>query len=130
MQTILLVEDTPANLVARSLILRCFGYTVLEADSRGDAWRACHEHKGPVHLILMMADLDDDSAIEFVTRLQLLHPQICALFLSAESSPEFADKQRIPCEYALLQTPFRADALADAIMGLLGANTKAVSSVA
>jgi len=130
MQTILLVEDTPANLVARSLILRCFGYTVLEADSRGDAWRACHEHQGPVHLILMMADLDDDSAIEFVTRLQLLHPQICALFLSAESSPEFADKQRIPCEYALLQTPFRADALADTIMGLLGANTKAVSSVA
>jgi CheY-like chemotaxis protein len=130
MQTILLVEDTPANLVARSLILRCFGYTVLEADSRGDAWRACHEHQGPVHLILMMADLDDDSAIEFVTRLQLLHPQICALFLSAESSPEFADKQRIPCEYAPLQTPFRADALADAIMGLLGANTKAVSSVA
>ena len=130
MQTILLVEDTPANLVARSLILRCFGYTVLEADSRGDAWRACHEHQGPVHLILMMADLDDDSAIEFVTRLQLLHPQICALFLSAESSPEFADKQRIPCEYALLQTPFRADALADAIMGLLGANTKAISSVA
>ena len=129
MQTILLVEDTPANLVARSLILRCFGYTVLEADSRGDAWRACHEHQGPVHLILMKADLDDDGALEFITRLQLLHPQMCALFLSAES-PEFSDKQHIPCEYALLQTPFRSDALADAITGLLGAKTRAVSSVA
>ena len=130
MQTILLVEDAPATLIARSLILRCFGYTVLEANSRGEAWRACHEHQGPIHLTLMKADLGDDSAIEFVTRLQLLHPQICALFLSAESSPEFADKQRIPCEYALLQTPFRADALADAIRGLLGANTRAVSSLA
>jgi hypothetical protein len=29
MQTILLIEDAPASLVARSLILRCFGYTVL-----------------------------------------------------------------------------------------------------
>jgi DNA-binding NtrC family response regulator len=130
MQTVLLVENDAATLVARSLILRCFGYTVLEADSRGDAWRACHEHQGPVHLILTKADLDDDSAIEFITRLQLLHPQVCALFVSAESSHEFSGKQRIPCEYALLQTPFRADALADAIRGLLGANTRAVSFVA
>ena len=60
MQTILLVEDAPATLVACSLILRCFGYTVLEADSRGDAWRACHEQQGPIHLILMKVDLDDD----------------------------------------------------------------------
>ena len=130
MQTILLVENDAATLVARSLILHCFGYAVLEAGSPGEAWRACHEHQGTVHLIVTKADLDDDGAIEFITRLQLLHPQMCALLLSAESSPEFPDQPRIPCEYALLQTPFRADALADAIMGLLGANTKAVSSVA
>ena len=128
MQTILLVEDAPATLVACSLILRCFGYTVLEADSRGDAWRACHEQQGPIHLILMKVDLDDESAIEFVTRLQLLYPQICALFVSDESAPEFRDQQLIPCEYAFLQRPFRADALADAIRGLLdGAKTRAVS---
>jgi len=130
METILLIENDPATLVARSLVLRCFGYTILEASSRGEAWLACHEHQGPIHLILMKADLDDDSAIEFITRLQLLHPQMCALFLSAESSPEFPDQQRILCEHALLQTPFRADALADAIRGLLAANTRAVSSVA
>jgi len=130
MQTVLLVENDAATLVARSLVLRCFGYAVLEADSRGDAWRACHEHQGPIHLILMSADLDDHSAIEFVTRLRLLHPQMYALLLSAESSPEFPDQQRIPSEYALLQTPFRAEALADAISGLVGANTSAVSSVA
>ena len=130
MKTVLLVENDAATLVARSLILRCFGYTVLEADSRNDAWRACHEHQGRIHLILMKSDLVDDSAIEFITRRQLLHPQMCALFLSAESSPEFPDQQRILCEYALLQTPFRADALADVIRGLLGANTRAVSSVA
>jgi hypothetical protein len=79
---------------------------------------------------LMKADLVDDSASGLITRLQLLHPQMCALFLSAKSSPEFPDQPRILCEYALLQSPFRADALADAIRGLLGANTRAVSSVA
>ena len=35
MQTVLLVENDPAKLVARSLILRCFAYKVLEAGSRG-----------------------------------------------------------------------------------------------
>ena len=35
MDTILLIENDPTNLVARSLILRSFGYTVLEADRRG-----------------------------------------------------------------------------------------------
>ena len=128
MQTVLLVEDAPATLIAWSLILRCFGYTVVEAGSRDDAWRACHEHQGPIHLILMRVDLDEDSAIEFVTRLQLLYPQMRAVLVSDESAPEFHDQQLIPCAYAFLQRPFRADALADAIRGLLGgAKTKAVS---
>ena len=127
MQTILLIENAPAILVARSLILRCFGYTVLEAGSRREAWRVCRQHKGPIHLILMQAGLDDGRSNEFVTRLKLLHPQICALFIVGELSREFSD---MPCEYVLLQTPFRADALAFAIRGLLDRTTTlAVSSL-
>ena len=33
MPTVLLIESEPANLIALGLILRSFGYTVLEADS-------------------------------------------------------------------------------------------------
>ena len=80
MRTILLVETDPATLLALSLVLRCYGYTVLEATSRGEAWRLCHGHEGPIHLILTKA-IPGGSSGEFVARLQILYPQVCALFL-------------------------------------------------
>ncbi len=55
METILLIENDAATLVARSLILRCFGYTVLEADSRGEAWSVCGGHQGTIRLTMMEA---------------------------------------------------------------------------
>jgi CheY-like chemotaxis protein len=120
METVLLIENDPATLVAQSLILRSFGYTVLEAADRGEAWRVCHEHHGQVHVVMMNAILDNDSTSEFVTRLQLVCPQIRAL-LTSDASAELAV---MPCEYVLLQNPFRVDALADAVKALLGEPTR------
>ncbi len=128
MQTILLIENDPANLIAQSLILRCFGYTVLEATSRGEVWRVCHEHQGPIHLVLMKAILDG-SFREFIARLQCLYPEIRVLFVSDATSAELADREPMPCQHTVLQKPFRPEGLADAIRGLLdGPKTRAVSS--
>ena len=129
MQTILLIENDPASLIARSLILHGFGYAVLEAGSRGEAWSVCSEHSGTISLIMMETSLDHDSACEFFTRLQLVHPKIRALLLTDASSARMAEKFAMPCECSFLQRPFRADALADAIRGLLdGSRTRAVTS--
>jgi DNA-binding NtrC family response regulator len=129
MRTILLIESDPAALVAQSLVLHCLGYTVLEVGSRGEAWRVCVEHGGTIHLLLTEAVLDKGSSIEFVSRLQLMYPRICALFLSDESSVELADRQCMPCEYAFLRKPFRANALANTIRKLLdGPKQRAVSA--
>src|SRR5438128_3733666 len=129
MDTILLIENDPTNLLARSLVLRCFGYTVLEASDRGEAWSYCREHSGAIRLIMMEVILNPDSAYEFLTRLQLVHPQIRALLLTDASSARMAEKFAMPCECSFLQRPFRADTLADAIRGLLdGPRTRAVTS--
>ena len=129
MDTILLIENDPTNLLARSLVLRCFGYAVLEADSRGEAWSVCGRHEGTIRLIMMETSLDHDSAYEFFTRLQLVHPQIRALLLTDASAARMAEKFAMPCECYFLQRPFRADALADAIKGLLdGPKARAVSA--
>ena len=126
MQTILLIECDPTNLVALSLVLRCFGYTVLETDSPADVWHAWYEHRGPIDMVLMKAS-PDGSTSEFITRLQLLCPQIRALFISDASSAELPD---MPCEYTVLHKPFRPDALAETISGLLhGTMTRAVPSL-
>jgi len=130
MQTILLIENDPATLVARSLILRCFGYTILEADSRGAAWSVCGEHSGPIRLIMMENSLDHDIVYEFFTRFQLVHPQIRALLLTDASSARRAEKFAMPCECSFLQKPFQADALAGSIRALLDSPKKrAVSSL-
>lgn len=119
METILLIEGDPANLIALSLILRCFGYTVLEAVNRGEAWRACCEYHGPVHLVMMKAVLNDHNFDEFIARLQLVCPRICALLVTDASPVELADKQCLSCERAFLQKPFQAGTLADTIRRLL-----------
>src|SRR6266446_5951243 len=97
MQTILLIENDPASLIARSLILRCFGYTILEAGSRGEAWSVCGEHSGTIRLIVMETSLDPDGAYKFFTRLQLVHPRISALLLTDASSARMAEKFAMPC---------------------------------
>jgi two-component system cell cycle sensor histidine kinase/response regulator CckA len=119
MQTVLLVDHDPAKLVARSLILRCFGYTLLEAASRGEAWRVCHNHCGPIDLIITSATAGNFTSSQFVSRLQLLYPQIRALFISDASSAELGVQQNMRGEYAFLQEPLRVDVLADTIKGLL-----------
>jgi two-component system cell cycle sensor histidine kinase/response regulator CckA len=119
METILLIEDDPANLIALSLILRCFGYTVLEAANRGEAWRACCEYPGAVHLVMMKAVLNDHNFDEFIARLQLVCPRIRALFVTDDSPGKLANEQCLSCERTFLQKPFHASTLADTIRRLL-----------
>ena len=129
METVLLIENDAATIVARSFILRCFGYTVLEASSRGEAWSVCAEHSGTIHLIMMETSLDHESIYEFITRLQLVHPEIRALLLTDASSARMAEKFSVPCECSFLQRPFRAEALADSLSGLVdGLRARAVTS--
>jgi len=126
METILLIENDPALLVAVAFLLRCFGYRVLEAGSRGEAWRACHRYSAPIHLVLTKALADKDSTGEFVARLQLVYPHIrAALFVPEVSPVELTD---MPCEYAFLRKPFRAEAFADTIRELLEGPKKRAAS--
>ena len=129
MDTILLIENDPTNLLALALTMRSFGYTVLEASDRGEVWSYSRDHSGTIRLIMMETSLNHDSAYEFFTRLQLVHPEIRALLLTDASSARMAEKFAMPCECSFLQRPFRAATLADAIRGLLdGPRTRAVTS--
>jgi CheY-like chemotaxis protein len=101
------------------MVLRSLSYTVLEAGSRREAWRVCQEQQGQIHLILMKAILNDDSTSEFIARLQLLCPQIRALFVSDGPLSELSVRQSTP-QCACLQKPFQLSALVDTIRKLLG----------
>lgn len=127
MKTILLIENDSVNLVALALILRCFGYAVLEAGSEDEAVRTCHEHQGPIHLVVTKAVLGREDSMQVVTRLKLLYRQMGALIVSDGPPRELADKSNF-YEYAFLQKPFRADALAKTIRELLGGHQSGAPS--
>src|SRR5215472_8372126 len=114
--TILLIEVDPVNLVALSLILHSFGHTVLEADSQDEAVRVCHDHRGPIHLVVTTAFLQRKDAKQGGRRSELLNWPTRALFLSDELPNELHDATY---EYAFLRIPFRAEALATTISALL-----------
>jgi CheY-like chemotaxis protein len=125
--TILLIESEPANLIGLALILRSFGYNVLEADSADEAVRNCQEHLGPIHVVVTKSNLNDENASEVVARLESMCPQIRAVLISDESADELAVANTSGC--AFLRTPFRADALADTITRLLDSPKKKAASV-
>jgi two-component system cell cycle sensor histidine kinase/response regulator CckA len=128
MQTVLLIENDPATLVARALVLRSFGYTVLEAGSQEEALHTCQEHPEPIRLVITRAAVDSYHSRELVTRLQLLRPQMRALFVSDESVGGLADKQRLRCECAFIQKPFQADTLAKIIRELLSEHQSGIAA--
>jgi two-component system cell cycle sensor histidine kinase/response regulator CckA len=127
MITVLLIESEPANLIGLALILRCFGYSVLEADSADEAVRNCQEHLGPIHVVVTKSNLNDENASEVVARLESMCPQIRAVLISDEPADELAVANTSGC--AFLRTPFRADALADTITRLLDGPKKKTASV-
>jgi DNA-binding NtrC family response regulator len=127
MITVLLIESEPAHLIGLALILRSFGYSVLEADSADEAVRNCQEHLGPIHVVVTDAILDDEHASEVVARLESVWPQIRAVLLSNEPSDELAVANTAGC--AFLRTPFRADDLDDTIRRLLDSPKKRPASV-
>jgi CheY-like chemotaxis protein len=127
MQTVLVIESDPANLLALALILRSFGYTVLEADSPDEAVGTCQEYPGPIHLVVTEAVLGNENASELVARLQSLCPQIRVLLISNESADGLAETNTYGCKY--LKKPFRVDALADSIRTLLDGPKRRAASV-
>jgi DNA-binding NtrC family response regulator len=118
METVLLIEHDSAYLIAQAMVLKSFGYTVLEASTQMEAVTACREHQGPIHLAVTKAVRGNGSA-EVVERLRRLCPEIRVLFLSDRSPGEPSRRRDMYGDCAFLQQPFRADAVADALKKLL-----------
>jgi DNA-binding NtrC family response regulator len=119
METILLIQDDLATLVAQALILRSLGYTVLEGSSPQDVLRACHEHPGPIPLAITTVGPRNLETRHLVGQLQRLRPQTRVLVMRDAAPGELIDDGRLPGGYAVLQRPCHLRALAEAIRELL-----------
>ena len=110
-ETILLVEDDPGVRVATRRFLEEHGYTVLEAHHGFEALHLCHQHAGPIHLLITDVVMPGMSGRELVERMVTIRPHIAVLYISGYTDSTMLHHGVSETTITLLQKPFTADAL-------------------
>jgi CheY-like chemotaxis protein len=82
METVLVLEDEPANLKVITLVLRLDGYRVLEAADGKAAIQICNEDRKPIDLLVADVHLPGISGTEVALKLLTFWPEIAILFTS------------------------------------------------
>jgi len=117
-ETVLLVEDEDAVRTMAARILRQRGYTVLEAETGGEALALLERYDGPLDLLVTDIVMPEVSGIELAGRLPALREGVRVLFVSGYSEGDPA-LTKAASSATLLNKPFRAGELLSAVRRLL-----------
>jgi PAS domain S-box-containing protein len=127
-ETLLVVEDEPANLKIIRITLQQLGYSVMEAASAKDALAVATQHEGPLHLLLTDMVMPEMSGHDLHTRIATYHRGVKAIYMSGyfpDAIPRSDDgKGDVP----FLQKPFGMRQLSARVREVLDADQD-VSSV-
>jgi PAS domain S-box-containing protein len=105
-ETILLVEDEPANLQLGKRMLEHMGYRVLAAGTPGAALRLAEEHAGEIHLLLTDVVMPEMNGRDLARRLISLYPDIKRLFMSGYTANVIAHHGVLDEGVHFIQKPF------------------------
>jgi CheY-like chemotaxis protein len=125
MESILVLDDDPANLHGISGVLRSEGYFVLEA-SNGLQVIEAGETCGPISLFLTDMDLRRSSGTDVALKLIALYPNLPVLFISGTprvwwTSRDVSNfKQFPPNSVDFIEKPFSVSQLLIRVRGLIG----------
>jgi PAS domain S-box-containing protein len=118
-ETILLVEDEMAILDMASMILSEQGYTVLQANTPGEAIRLAKEHVGKIGLLITDVIMPEMNGKDLAHNLQSLHPQLKCLFMSGYTADAIARHGVLDDGVNFIQKPFSLTDLAFKVRELL-----------
>jgi signal transduction histidine kinase len=111
-ETILVVENEERVRTLTCAILRKYGYTVLDAQSSGDALLTCEQHIGDIHLLLTDIVMPRMNGRQLATRLRAARPMMRVLYMSGYADSAVAHQAAEDPGFAFLQKPITPVALA------------------
>jgi two-component system cell cycle sensor histidine kinase/response regulator CckA len=119
-ETILLVDDQPQLLAMMRTFLEKMGYTVLAANSPGEALRIAGEFAGEIHLLLTDVMMPETNGLDLARQLQAARSGLKVLYISGYTEQNLEDLSGSEGESAFLEKPFALEDLALKVRGLCG----------
>ena len=123
--TVLLVEDQENVRRYVALVLRSFGYRVLEADSGVDAFAVAARHNGPLDLLLTDVVMPGINGRILADQMKSKYPALRVLYMSGYTDDMAGRVGLLQDDSAYLQKPFGAEALGRKVREVLGRGAQA-----
>jgi len=111
-ETILLVEDDPSILEMTTRMLKKQGYTVLSANSPGEAIHLARERTGEIHLLMTDVVMPEMNGRDLAKNLLSLFPHLKRLFMSGYTANVIAHHGVLDEGVYFIQKPFSIKELA------------------
>lgn len=119
-ETLLVVENEAAIKTLVQMALERHGYTVLTAESGGEALRLAASHNGPIDLLITDVVMPDLRGPELARRLVQERPSLITLFMSGYMNDALGDDAAaLPVPVDFIQKPFSPSALAARVREML-----------
>jgi CheY-like chemotaxis protein len=100
--------------------LEKMGYTVLAANSPGEAVRIAGEFAGEIHLLLTDVMMPEMNGLELARKLQASRSGMKVLYISGYTEQNLEDLSGAEGSAAFLEKPFALEDLALKVRGLCG----------
>lgn len=117
--TILVVDDEPMVLKLARVMLERSGYTVCAAESGNAAVALCRDQRPPLDCAIIDYTMPGLDGRETLHALRNDYPDLPAIIASGYGSDHFEEKFANLAFHAVLQKPFRRDALLKTVRNAL-----------
>ena len=121
LETILVVEDEPMILDMTVTMLERLGYTVLPANTPGEANRLAREHADMIDLLITDVVMPEMNGRELAEKLRSLYPDLKRLFMSGYTANVIAHHGVLDEGVHFIQKPFSRNSLAAKVREALAA---------
>ena len=118
-ETVLVVEDEVSILKLTRRMLTVLGYTVLGANSPGEAMGLAGEHAGRIDLLITDVVMPEMNGRDLADRLHTLCPGLKALFMSGYTADVIAHRGVLDQGFQFIQKPFSKIELAAKVRAAL-----------